>query len=463
MRGRGIAAASLASTKEWFYFYILHEALSIAHTIHCTLKEEYVKVRLRMLEVRFADLPNECLVAIARCLESPEILRLATTCKRLARLLSEDEVWIPPLRAWLALQDPRAGVHTRSPESLRDALRLKTMRGTCQALHTLGAWPCGLWCPVKEESTPSGSLYWVDLPSPHLMMRQPVLQQGFAINPLCFDYVDVAIRRPWPAPFVRSRRLPGIRMFVGATGGGHFCGELAHVWFNTGLPEEEPITLNSCQGEPLLKIKHISDSGEVCIRMYHRAAPLSVPLSLLPPHCPPPGTYTGVYGGHGIEILKVELLRAEDSGPLGCGLGGVRLHGLKVIGDPNVPAGQTSFIVEVDDDDTTSTWRPGPYDAVRDDPCAVNGQNPRPIVSYDGQIGVRMIDMEARPVSAVFPRAFGQINKTPGRWDPEWVCVTVVVYDVNEEDPWQARFGVIFEDLGLPHRHVIDFYPFRKP
>ena len=50
-------------------------------------------------------------------------------------------------------------------------------------------------------------------------------------------------------------------------------------------------------------------------------------------------------------------------------------------------------------------------------------------------------------------RAVGQINHTPGAWDPEWVTATLVVYRDEGPQPGPASlFSVIFEDEGESFR-----------
>ena len=67
----------------------------------------------------------------------------------------------------------------------------------------------------------------------------------------------------------------------------------------------------------------------------------------------------------------------------------------------------------------------------------------------------------ARDVAAVFPAARGQINAVPGRWAPEWVPATFVLYAGGPAawgGPDGAAFTVVFEDAGAPARHAMDFF-----
>lgn len=50
------------------------------------------------------------------------------------------------------------------------------------------------------------------------------------------------------------------------------------------------------------------------------------------------GVRTGSYGPHGLEVLQLAVSSSEDDVPPGCPIRGPRLQGLKLLGDPNVPA-----------------------------------------------------------------------------------------------------------------------------
>ena len=55
--------------------------------------------------------------------------------------------------------------------------------------------------------------------------------------------------------------------------------------------------------------------------------------------CPPlQGVRTGSYGPHGMEVLQLAVSSCEADVPPGCPIRGPRLQGLKLLGDPNVPA-----------------------------------------------------------------------------------------------------------------------------
>jgi len=82
---------------------------------------------------------------------------------------------------------------------------------------------------------------------------------------------------------------------------------------------------------------------------------LLLPVSQLAakrPHCQPPsgspfppaprpslqGMFSGSYGPHGLEVLQLTASSRAEDVPPGCPIDGPRLQGLKLIGDPNVPA-----------------------------------------------------------------------------------------------------------------------------
>lgn len=89
----------------------------------------------------------------------------------------QDTLWLHQCEAWLAAQ-AAAGHCAPTPTTpqLRDALRLPSYRLLCQALHGLGAWPCGVWYASSESTLPRGRLLVGQLglgPSGGLHLAQP--------------------------------------------------------------------------------------------------------------------------------------------------------------------------------------------------------------------------------------------------------------------------------------------------
>jgi len=151
------------------------------------------------------------------------------------------------------------------------------------------------------------------------------------------------------------------------------------------------------------------------------------------------------YGSHGMEILQVSLesVDSDSDGPAG-GSGrppfrGLCVLGRKVTGDRNVPAGETSFVADVQ----------------RDVPLEEVLADGRPMISFIPTGHNMMVDLEQRPVARVYP-AKGQINKIPGVWEPEWVDAFLLVYD----NGW---FSMLWQDSDRAWRHIMDFTPLAIP
>jgi Cyclin D1 binding domain len=120
------------------------------------------------------------------------------------------------------------------------------------------------------------------------------------------------------------------------------------------------------------------------------------------------------------------------------------IEGLKIIGDPNVPAGQLSFRVDVTELSDFHAWI---------------SADARPIVHIDehGTHQITWIALRQQDIVAAY-RGKGQINIVPGRWQPEWVDITFIIYRTGSTN---GAFSVIWDDVGEQFRHMMDFRQFR--
>ena len=157
---------------------------------------------------------------------------------------------------------------------------------------------------------------------------------------------------------------------------------------------------------------------------------------------PLPIQYSALYGGHGVEIIKLNYVENYV-------LGKILVIGQKNIGDRNVPATQVTFKAVV----YPHSFHVGPYKS--------NGDY-RPIVRFTERSSEE-IDMTERPVRITIDEAHGIINRVPYVWMPEEVPVTLVIYSMLDKD-WASSkspvptFSVIWKDEGSSFRHMIDFY-----
>jgi hypothetical protein len=116
------------------------------------------------------------------------------------------------------------------------------------------------------------------------------------------------------------------------------------------------------------------------------------------------GLFYGIYGAHGDEILHVTATKGENGDY-------TKLKGLKITGDPNVPAQKVSFLI-----DLKQRLNELPHD-------------PRPIIltTKEGAMYIAdLADLMSRVV-VVF-RGTGCINIDPAIWDPEYRPLVYIAY-----------------------------------
>lgn len=161
------------------------------------------------------------------------------------------------------------------------------------------------------------------------------------------------------------------------------------------------------------------------------------------------GLFTGCYGSHGNEILWVSIKEGNerllpqigmfnngrDSGQ------GRELQGLKVTGDRNVPCGKISFCIDLNR--VTDFERELELDH-------------RPIAVISDRLELMELSVRRSNI-LTWARGVGQINRFPGRWEPEWITCSCVIY----RDPslvGGVHFSLIWDDPSERMiRHAIEF------
>lgn len=162
------------------------------------------------------------------------------------------------------------------------------------------------------------------------------------------------------------------------------------------------------------------------------------------------GLFVAPFGSHGLELLHISLVEnegriSEDSTSMGDEEPYYVIDGLKITGDPNVPAAQLSFTVDVTHSYEFQTW-------------IVSDRRPIIFFSNNGVIDATLMSERQTNIRAAY-RGKGQINRQTDVWDPEWVDLTLVVYT----DPAVsngATFSIVWDDIGEAYRHLMDFLPF---
>ena len=164
------------------------------------------------------------------------------------------------------------------------------------------------------------------------------------------------------------------------------------------------------------------------------------------------GLFVACYGSHGLELLHISLTENDErvlEGPDNFNAD-LResfsvINGLKVTGDPNVPAAQLSFTVDVTHLKDFYSW-------------IIADTRPVIVFSENGITDVTLMTERQSNIRAAY-RGKGQINRIPDSWDPEWVDLTLVIYH-NSSVANGSSFSIVWDDVGEAYRHLMDFIPF---
>lgn len=170
------------------------------------------------------------------------------------------------------------------------------------------------------------------------------------------------------------------------------------------------------------------------------------------------GLFVAPYGEHGLEILHISIHQdgknpsmqqfnnLEDNemqiDRVDSSQGNIMLQGLKISGDPNVPAGELSFYVDMNN---------------MVDPRAALFADQRAVVTFPPDSrSPEILSLEGRLDSMLFwARGYGQINRNPPTWDPEWVSCSYILYNTPLKN--NVRFSIVWDDESDFFRHAIDF------
>jgi hypothetical protein len=163
------------------------------------------------------------------------------------------------------------------------------------------------------------------------------------------------------------------------------------------------------------------------------------------------GLFTARYGSHGSEILHLSLHSRGDVRGLRSGnnfdFGDIQLQGLKITGDPNVPSNQLSFCINIQ--------------SLLDINAAFNQDN-RPIIIFppDRQNPIVISLQQRLPMVQLWARGYGQINRDPNVWAPEWVrCAFILYKQPLCGEAHRAMFSILWDDEHDYFRHAMDFRP----
>ena len=150
------------------------------------------------------------------------------------------------------------------------------------------------------------------------------------------------------------------------------------------------------------------------------------------------GVFTSMYGGHGDEMI-LSSLQYCSSVPLGYQATEVdaardihQVHGLKVVGDANVPSGELSFIMLLDEE----------VDSRLKTELARNE-------GFGHFIRQRHPTLHLTDIIYCF-EGYGQINALPPQWDPSWLDCTFLLLrpTTTNGDLSDVRFSIVWEDWG---------------
>lgn len=108
--------------------------------------------------MKLISLTSDAITAICSYLSPIDLISLACASKQLALLCSQDSLWEVHCRDWLGEQCSTELVGV-SATDLQGKLRISSQKALYKLLHSLGAWPSGLWYASGQSTfQPHGQL-----------------------------------------------------------------------------------------------------------------------------------------------------------------------------------------------------------------------------------------------------------------------------------------------------------------
>ncbi|KAK9811668.1 hypothetical protein WJX72_008021 [[Myrmecia] bisecta] len=301
-----------------------------------------------------ADLPDDACRHILLYLDTRELCKVAGICRHLRLLAQEDAIWYARCRQFLSGQ--LAVQELEQPDVLQRVMSLGSMNQLYQVLVRLGGWPEGLWRSEAEHG-PYGvmldirlqngrflatnivgagvrasqwlSLAFQDAPQESSLLRGRKVVFTATVKGEQWDWQDLGC-----LPLLVGLEEKGDRLVLQSAGpGGPATAEML------GCRQSARTMFRRIPGVPLSAERIRSLPPLPCVRGDTANFPALAALKRLE------GVSTAYYGSHGAEILQIRLIEAGPA-PAGCPIQGMRLEGRKVLGDPNVPSGQVSFVAD---------------------------------------------------------------------------------------------------------------------
>lgn len=378
---------------------------------------------------QLATRTREMVIHIVMYLSVSDITALANTGRAMRDFFGDDLVWSILCRERIVGEKDRIADDPAHLEQLYNILGASSYRQLFCGLHSL-SFPLNGWfrlIPSNAELA-SGGLFRVERPEGHLQFV------GIDENGQRDEGALMEFRLQFDA---EGNGLEAVALSTGTVyrttfQSGHLHLNLLTSSFIQNVAKFSPLPPFS----PSQTIEMVND-----LALVHSSL----------------GLFRAVYGSHGSEILHVSISRRNDASWLQpilsteseIDFGELQLQGLKITGDPNVPAGQLSFCINL-----LSTI---------DVPTAFEA-DPRLMLMFGGNhlFVTNLRDRQRRIIR--WAKGYGQINRYPPLWNPEWVPCDLVFYDsliteVPSSPERPAQFTIVWQDASETYRHAMDFSP----